>query len=538
MRSLSGFFHAVRDFFAPRRREMDVQRDIPDQRFADVAALEEAVESLRGLADVLKHPDKYARYGARTPRGVLLYGPPGTGKTLLARALAGEAGVPFYAVSGSDFVQMYVGVGASRVRALFKKARKAGRGVIFIDEIDALGSRREGSGNEEREQTINALLTEMSGFRGGEGILVLAATNRPEKLDAALTRPGRFDRQIEVGMPDRAGRRQILQVHARGKPLSAQVDIDRLAADTVSFSGAKLESMLNEAALRAARRNTGEITAGDVDAALRAVLVGEDRLNRPGAPQERRITAFHEAGHALATLLFDPQSRLARVSIIPSTRGAAGYSMAVPPDRMLLTRAQAEAAVCVALAGRAAEELVFGRAGVTTGIDIRIGARDGTDRPHVPGMGHGRGSRAVCAAGAGALDRRRQPCRIPGATKAGGALCPHARAAGRPSRRAGRAGRSAAGKGMAGRPRGGSHRARKMSDESHPKRINPQISRQDKRMPKGKKATRERGHVRAGAAEAGTRGVSANRDTVTVQIEGELDHCSAERVRASLDRAD
>lgn len=367
MRSLSGFFHAVRDFFAPRRREMDVQRDIPDQRFADVAALEEAVESLRGLADVLKHPDKYSRYGARTPRGVLLYGPPGTGKTLLARALAGEAGVPFYAVSGSDFVQMYVGVGASRVRALFKKARKAGRGVIFIDEIDALGSRREGSGNEEREQTINALLTEMSGFRGGEGILVLAATNRPEKLDAALTRPGRFDRQIEVGMPDRAGRRQILQVHARGKPLSAQVDIDRLAADTVSFSGAKLESMLNEAALRAARRNTGEITAGDVDAALRAVLVGEDRLNRPGAPQERRITAFHEAGHALATLLFDPQSRLARVSIIPSTRGAAGYSMAVPPDRMLLTRAQAEAAVCVALAGRAAEELVFGRAGVTTG---------------------------------------------------------------------------------------------------------------------------------------------------------------------------
>lgn len=180
---------------------------------------------------------------------------------------------------------------------------------------------------------------------------MLAATNRPEKLDAALTRPGRFDRQIEVGMPDRAGRRQILQVHARGKPLSAQVDIDRLAADTVSFSGAKLESMLNEAALRAARRNTGEITAGDVDAALRAVLVGEDRLNRPGAPQERRITAFHEAGHALATLLFDPQSRLARVSIIPSTRGAAGYSMAVPPDRMLLTRAQAEAAVCVALAG-------------------------------------------------------------------------------------------------------------------------------------------------------------------------------------------
>ena len=200
MRSLSGFFHAVRDFFAPRRREMDVQRDIPDQRFADVAALEEAVESLRGLADVLKHPDKYARYGARTPRGVLLYGPPGTGKTLMARALAGEAGVPFYAVSGSDFVQMYVGVGASRVRALFKKARKAGRGVIFIDEIDALGSRREGSGNEEREQTINALLTEMSGFRGGEGILVLAATNRPEKLDAARAEMAEAVRSKEAAL--------------------------------------------------------------------------------------------------------------------------------------------------------------------------------------------------------------------------------------------------------------------------------------------------------------------------------------------------
>ena len=366
MTAFEKLFQTIKDFFKPKKRGLELLADIPDQHFSDVAALEEAVDSLRGLVDVLRFPEKYAWYGARAPRGVLLYGPPGTGKTLMARALAGEAGVPFYTVSGSDFVQMYVGVGASRVRELFKKARKSGRAVIFIDEIDALGGRREG-GNEEREQTLNALLTEMSGFRGDEGIVVLAATNRPDKLDAALTRPGRFDRQIEIGMPDRAGRLHILSVHAQGKPMARDVDFERLAADTVSFSGAKLESMLNEAALRAARRDAGVITAEDVGVAFRSVIVGDEKCSNNRDQRERELTAFHEAGHALATLLLEPESRLSRVSIIPSTRGAAGYSMAVPPDRMLMTSAQIEAHIGIALAGRAAEELAFGVASITTG---------------------------------------------------------------------------------------------------------------------------------------------------------------------------
>ncbi len=366
MNNIEKIFQSIRESFKPKKRGLELLADIPDQHFSDVAALEEAVDGLRSLVDVLRDPEKYTRYGARAPRGVLLYGPPGTGKTLMARALAGEAGVPFYTVSGSDFVQMYVGVGASRVRELFKKARKSGRAVIFIDEIDALGGRREG-GNDEREQTLNALLTEMSGFRGDHGIVVLAATNRPDKLDSALTRPGRFDRQIEIGMPDKAGRLHILSVHAKGKPIARDVDFERLAADTVSFSGAKLESMLNEAALRAARRDDGMITAEDVGIAFRTVIIGDEKLNRSACRKELEITAFHEAGHALATILLEPESRLSRVSIIPSTRGAAGYSMAVPPDRMLMTLAQVEALIGIALAGRAAEELAFGSASVTTG---------------------------------------------------------------------------------------------------------------------------------------------------------------------------
>lgn len=357
---------SIHNFVLPKKRSLAIPADIPEQKFCDVAALDEAVESLRALVDVLKNPEKYARYGARIPRGVLLYGPPGTGKTLLARALAGEAGVPFFSVSGSDFVQMYVGVGAMRVRDLFKKARKNSKAVIFIDEIDALGGRREG-GNEEREQTLNALLTEMSGFRGDMGIVVLAATNRPDKLDVALTRPGRFDRQIEIGMPDRAGRLRILNVHIKDKPIASDIDLERLADDTASFSGAKLESMLNEAALLAARRDEGLITTQDLGLAFRSVLIGEEKMGRTNSVQERKITAFHEAGHALATILLEPESRLSRVSIIPSTKGVAGYSMAVPPDRMMLTLAQVEAHISIALAGRAAEEIVFGSSSVTTG---------------------------------------------------------------------------------------------------------------------------------------------------------------------------
>ncbi|MDR1569681.1 MAG: AAA family ATPase [Oscillospiraceae bacterium] len=348
---------------------MVIGEQIPETRFCDVAAQEEAIDNLRGLVEFIKDPEKYERFGARIPRGMLLYGPPGTGKTLLARALAGEAGVPFFNVCGSDFVQMYVGVGASRVREVFRRVRGAGKAVLFIDEIDALGRRRDNhNGNEEREQTLNALLTEMSGFRGDQGIVVLAATNRPDMLDEALLRPGRFDRQAEVGLPSCAQRLKILQVHARNKPLSKDIDLERLAYNSVYFSGAKLESLLNEAAIRAARRNAASIEPMDVEQSFETVMVGEQKQDRSGiSAHEREITAYHEAGHALATYKLLPDSKLTRLSIIPSTRGMAGYSMAVQPDKMFQTRAELEAHVAIALAGRAAEELAFGARQVTTG---------------------------------------------------------------------------------------------------------------------------------------------------------------------------
>lgn len=348
---------------------MVVGEQIPDTRFSDVAAQEEAVDNLRGLVEFINAPEKYEKFGARIPRGMLLYGPPGTGKTLLARALAGEAGVPFFNVCGSDFVQMYVGVGASRVRDVFRRVRSAGKAVLFIDEIDALGRRRDNhNGNEEREQTLNALLTEMSGFRGDQGIVVLAATNRADMLDEALTRPGRFDRQLEVGLPTKAQRLKILQVHARNKPLSKDIDLERLAYNAVYFSGAKLESLLNEAAIRAARRNAQFIEPTDVEQSFETVMVGEQKQDRSGiSGHEREITAYHEAGHALATYKLLPDSKLTRLSIIPSTKGMAGYSMAIQPDRMFQTRAELEAHIAIALAGRAAEELAFGTRQVTTG---------------------------------------------------------------------------------------------------------------------------------------------------------------------------
>ncbi len=350
-----------------RVAEMDAEAVVPSVTFADVAANEEALSSLRGLVDFLRDPQKYAAYGARIPHGVLLYGPPGTGKTLMARALAGEAGVPFYAVSGSDFVHLYVGVGTARVRDLFKKARKSERAVVFIDELDAMGKKRD-NGNDEREQTLNALLTEMSGFSGDEGVVVVAATNRLDTLDEALLRPGRFDRQIEVGLPGKAERRRILAMHAGQKPFASDVDWDAIASSTVYFSGAKLESMLNEAAIAAARRGDGQITGPDIHRAMQTQLVGEEKVDRTGITvREKRVTAVHEAAHALVTLLTLPDSRLAHVSIIPSTKGAAGYSWAIQPDRMFHTRTELEAHIAVALAGRAGEELVFGESEVTTG---------------------------------------------------------------------------------------------------------------------------------------------------------------------------
>ena len=334
--------------------------------FADVAANDEARKSLSQLLDYLINPEKYARYGARMPKGVLLYGPPGTGKTLLARALAGEAGVPFFALSGSDFVEKYVGVGAMRVRELFRKARKAGKCVVFIDEIDAMGKKRHDNSSDERDQTLNALLTEMSGFHTGDGVIVLAATNRFEMLDPALLRPGRFDRQIEVGLPGRKERLSILELHSRNKPLGKDVSLERIAAETAWFSGASLENLMNEAAILAAARNVPEISMQHIQTALVRTIVGADREST-ATESERRIIACHEAGHAVASRLLTPRSRLARVSILPAGRGAAGYNLSIPPERTMMNRTELENQVCVLLAGRAAELLTGGPDALTAG---------------------------------------------------------------------------------------------------------------------------------------------------------------------------
>lgn len=343
--------------------------------FARVAGNPESVNNLMGLVDYLKEPAKYAALGARMPRGVLLYGPPGTGKTLMARALAGEAGVPFLYASGSDFVQMYVGMGAARVRDLFKRARKHGRCLIFIDEIDAMGRSRSNDGeNGERDQTLNALLTEMSGFDPAEGILVVAATNRRDTLDEALLRPGRFDRHIEVGLPDRAAREKILSVVSQDMPLG-DIDLEALAARTVGFSGAALESLMNEAAIRAAREERERIDNAHIDAAYKVCVVGEERP--PLADErDRRITALHESGHALICRLLLPEDQIQHVTIIPGTNGSGGHMLRVPQERMP-TKAALRASVAVALGGRAAEELIYGQEGVTIGAsnDIEMATR-------------------------------------------------------------------------------------------------------------------------------------------------------------------
>ncbi|NLO81553.1 MAG: ATP-dependent zinc metalloprotease FtsH [Clostridiales bacterium] len=339
--------------------------------FDDVAGIDEVKDSIRDVIDFIKNPEKYARYGARLPRGIILYGPPGTGKTLIAKAVAGEAGVPFYAVSGSDFVQVYVGVGAGRIRDLFRKARESGKSVIFIDEIDALGKKRDAGfegGNDERDQTLNALLAEMSGFKDSEGIVVIGATNRLDVLDPALLRPGRFDRHIEVGLPDVKERYEILKLQCRGKPLADDVDLYRVAQQTVYFSGAKLENLINEAAILAAKRNSGSIEAGDIDRAFYIVIAGLEKKDRSAINDfDRELTAYHEAGHALITRLVAPENRVSRVTIIPSTKGAGGFSLSIPPDRMYYKKRDMENSIKIALAGRAAEEIIYGEDSVTTG---------------------------------------------------------------------------------------------------------------------------------------------------------------------------
>ena len=344
---------------------------VPATRFSDVAANEEAMESLRDLVGFIRSPEKYSRMGARIPRGVLLYGMPGTGKTLMARALAGEAGVPFFAVNGADFVEMYVGVGASRVRELFRQARKAGRAVIFFDEIDAIGKKRN-TQEGERDQTLNALLSEMDGFHGGGGVVVLAATNRVDTLDEALLRAGRFDRQIEVPMPGPTERERILTAHARNKPLAADVSLRELAARTTLFSGAKLEGVLNEAAIYAAKRDGAEISKEDVERAVDAMLVGAERRESETDLRERELTAAHEAGHALVTALLLPENSIRKVSVIPTARGAAGYSLSIPPEKLFHNRQELLNHIAVALAGREAEALLLGGDGVTTGASSDI----------------------------------------------------------------------------------------------------------------------------------------------------------------------
>ena len=341
------------------------REEIPSVRFSDVAANEEAMSSLRDLVDFILKPEAYTRMGAHIPRGVLLYGLPGTGKTLMARALAGEAGVPFFAVNGADFVEMYVGVGASRIRSLFAKARKAGQAVIFIDEIDAIGKKRDNR-SDEREQTLNALLSEMSGFHQRHGVVVLAATNRIDTLDEALLRAGRFDRQIEVPLPGLREREMILSVHARTKPMDGDVDLAGIAAQTALFSGAKLEGLLNEAAILAVKRGGSAITRQDIDTAMDTLLFGQEQTHAR-RQQEREVTAAHEAAHALATAILLPESRIRKVSIIPTGKGAAGYSMATPPEKLFHRKQELLHHIAVSLIGREAEMLLLGSDHVTNG---------------------------------------------------------------------------------------------------------------------------------------------------------------------------
>ena len=350
-------------------------KDAKKTTFANVAGADEEKEELSEMVEFLKAPDKFSALGARIPKGVLLVGPPGTGKTLLARAVAGEAGVPFFSISGSDFVEMYVGVGASRVRDLFEKAKKDAPSVIFIDEIDAVGRHRGagmGGGHDEREQTLNQLLVEMDGFGVNEGVIIIAATNRPDILDPALLRPGRFDRQVTVGHPDARGREEILKVHAKGKPLAPDVDLKVIANSTAGFVGADLENLLNEAALLAARHNKKAITMEDIEEATIKVVVGTEKKSRKISDKEKRLTAYHEAGHAVATYCLPGQDPVHQVSIIP--RGmAGGYTMSIPTeDKSYMSKNSMLDELVVLLGGRVAEQLVLG--------DISTGASNDIER--------------------------------------------------------------------------------------------------------------------------------------------------------------
>ncbi|WP_435583336.1 ATP-dependent zinc metalloprotease FtsH [Amycolatopsis thermoflava] len=360
MNNAQGGGNRVLNFGKSKAKQLN--KDMPKTTFADVAGADEAVEELYEIKDFLQNPARYQALGAKIPKGVLLYGPPGTGKTLLARAVAGEAGVPFYTISGSDFVEMFVGVGASRVRDLFEQAKQNAPCIIFVDEIDAVGRQRGaglGGGHDEREQTLNQLLVEMDGFDSRGGIILIAATNRPDILDPALLRPGRFDRQIPVSAPDLAGRRAILEVHSKGKPLAQGVDLNALAKRTVGMSGADLANVINEAALLTARQNGHVITDAALEESVDRVIGGPARKSRIISEQEKKITAYHEGGHALAAWAMPDLEPVYKLTILPRGR-TGGHALVVPEDdKQLMTRSEMIARLVFAMGGRTAEELVF-----------------------------------------------------------------------------------------------------------------------------------------------------------------------------------
>jgi cell division protease FtsH len=366
MNQMQGGGSRVMNFGKSRAKRMSV--DAPKITFRDVAGVDEAVQELQEIKEFLENPKKFQALGARIPKGVLLYGPPGTGKTLLARAVAGEAGVPFFSISGSDFVEMFVGVGASRVRDLFEQAKQNSPCIIFMDEIDAVGRHRGagmGGGHDEREQTLNQLLVEMDGFEMKDNIILIAATNRPDILDPALLRPGRFDRQVVVDRPDRKGRKQILEVHTRGKPLAKEIDLDALAGQTPGFTGADLANLINEAALLTARSNKREITMNELEEGIMRVIAGPEKKTRVMSEKERLITAYHELGHAIVGQTLPNCDPVHKISII--SRGQAlGYTINLPTeDKFLTSRAELVDSMAMTLGGRAAEEIVFGE--ITTG---------------------------------------------------------------------------------------------------------------------------------------------------------------------------
>jgi cell division protease FtsH len=366
MNQVQGGGSKVMSFGKSRAKRLSV--DSPKITFRDVAGVDEAVEELHEIKEFLENPKKFQALGARIPKGVLLYGPPGTGKTLLARAVAGEAGVPFFSISGSDFVEMFVGVGASRVRDLFEQAKQNSPCIIFMDEIDAVGRHRGaglGGGHDEREQTLNQLLVEMDGFEAKDNIIMIAATNRPDILDPALLRPGRFDRQITVDRPDRKGRAKILEVHTRGKPLAKEIDIDALAGQTPGFTGADLSNLVNEAALLAARTGKKEITQVELEEGIMRVVAGPEKKTRVMGEKERLVTAYHEMGHAIVGHFLEHSDPVHKISII--SRGQAlGYTISLPSeDKFLTTKAELQDTMAMTLGGRAAEEIVFSE--ITTG---------------------------------------------------------------------------------------------------------------------------------------------------------------------------